>query len=73
MKGRSRVKDKEGLRQTGGRSIKEAIVAVVFDVFHLCGMVSKDTGAFDRQSENASFVEIISIHVTKNVGIVMTK
>ena len=40
-------------------------VAVVFDVFHLCGMVSKDTGACGSQSENAFVVEIIFIHATK--------
>ena len=53
------------MRQTSWHIIKEGIVTAVFDVFHLCGMVSKDTGAFDRQSENAFVVDIISIHVTK--------
>ena len=73
MKGHTRDRDKEGMRQTCWRSIKESIVAVVFDIFHLCGMVSKDTGACGRQSENAFVVKIISIHAIKNVGIVTTK
>ena len=72
--GHVRGRGKKGMRHTGLSSLEEVIVVVSFNIFHLCGMVSRDTGAFDRQSENAFFcVYIISIPITKNVGIATTK
>ena len=44
---------KGGKRRAGFCSFEEVIVAVVFDRFHLCGMVSRDTRTFDHPSENA--------------------
>ena len=56
----ARGRVKEGKRRTSLCDFKEVFVAVAFDVFHLCDMVSRDTGAFGRQSEkyvneNSSF------------------
>ena len=60
------------MKEEFGR-VEELIVAVVFDRFHLCGMVSRDTGAFDCQLNMRFVVEIISIPITKFIGMVTTK
>jgi hypothetical protein len=50
--GHVRGRGKKGVRRTSLSSSEEVIVVVSFNIFHLCGMVSRDTGTFDRQSEN---------------------
>jgi hypothetical protein len=47
-----RGEGKEGKQRTSCRFFKTKIVAAVSGNFHLCDMVSRDTGAFDHQSEN---------------------
>ena len=51
VKVHARGRGKEGKRRTSLLDLEEVFVAVAFDEFHLCGMVSRDTGAFDHQSE----------------------
>jgi hypothetical protein len=72
-KGYARGNGRGGKRRAGFRGFKEIIVTVVFDRFYLCGMVSRDTGTFDSQSEMHFIVEIISIPITKFIGMIATK
>ena len=74
VRGHMRGEGKEGKQRTSCRFFKNKIVAAVSENIHLCDMVSRDTGAFDHQSENAFCrTGIISILITKIVGIATTK
>ena len=52
VRGHVKGRGKEGARRTSRSSSEEVIIVVSFNIFHLCGMVSKDTGAFHHQSAN---------------------
>jgi hypothetical protein len=72
--GHVRGRDKETVRCTSLSSSEKVITVVSFDIFHLCGMVSKDTRALDRQSENELCrTGILSIPITNFVCIGTTK
>jgi hypothetical protein len=43
-----RGRGKKGVRRTSLSSSEEIIVVFSFNIFHLCGMVSRDTGTFDN-------------------------
>ena len=63
----ARGRGKEGRRRTSSAALEEKVVAVAFDEFHLCGMVLRDTGASDLQSEY-----LVETDVAKKVGSLCT-